>query len=487
MGIITKQSIYNIISIGFAFMIGAVNMLFLYPSFPGKEFQGLIIALLANSNLIQPFISFGVQHTLIKFFSNADSKEQQDRLLWFSLFFPLLILVLLVPFYIYFNEEILSFISNENLLVNKFPFLIISIAISTAYFEIFFSWLRVQLKSVFGNFLKEVYPRLLTFFLLILYAFKLIDLEIFIILLICGYYLRLIVIMIYSFSIYLPSFNGIIPSSWKTMLRYSSLIFLSGAAASFILDIDKSMIFSLTSDANVAYYAVAIYVAAIIEAPGRAMFQITSPLVARALNKNKKTTLENLLKKSSLNLLIVSGFVFLLINLNLIDFYKIINQEGYSSAIGVVIIVSFGKLFSMSMGCLNNIIINSKKYYYVFWFSVISAILAVILNYFMIQSYGIIGAALATLIVITIINLSKIILVYFLFKIHPYSAKTVSILINLIIIYLIVYFVPNLLNPWLSISLRSFLILGLFIIAIIIFKWSDEIETLLKEIRKRLY
>ena len=108
MGIITKQSIYNIISIGFAFMIGAVNMLFLYPSFPGKEFQGLIIALLANSNLIQPFISFGVQHTLIKFFSDADSKEQQDRLLWFSLFFPLLILVLLVPFYIYFNEEILS-------------------------------------------------------------------------------------------------------------------------------------------------------------------------------------------------------------------------------------------------------------------------------------------------------------------------------------------------------------------------------------------
>ena len=123
--------------------------------------------------------------------------------------------------------------------------------------------------------------------------------------------------MIYSFSIYLPSFNGFIPSSWRTILRYSSLIFLSGAAASFILDIDKSMIFSLTSDANVAYYAVAIYVAAIIEAPGRAMFQITSPLVAKALNKNDKNILENLLKKSSLNLLIVSGFVFLIINLNL--------------------------------------------------------------------------------------------------------------------------------------------------------------------------
>ena len=149
LGIISKQSIYNVTSIGFAFMIGAVNMLFLYPSFPGKEFQGLIIALLANSNLIQPFISFGVQHTLIKFFSDASSKDQQDRLLWFSLFFPLLVLVLLAPFYIYFNKEILNFLSNEKILVTKFPYLIILISISTSYFEIFFSWLRIQLKSVF--------------------------------------------------------------------------------------------------------------------------------------------------------------------------------------------------------------------------------------------------------------------------------------------------------------------------------------------------
>ncbi|MDA8657802.1 hypothetical protein N9L61_01985 [Flavobacteriaceae bacterium] len=68
MGIIAKQSLYNMISIGVAFLIGALNMLFLYPTYPGKEFQGLVVALLANSNLIQPFISFGVQHTLIKFF-----------------------------------------------------------------------------------------------------------------------------------------------------------------------------------------------------------------------------------------------------------------------------------------------------------------------------------------------------------------------------------------------------------------------------------
>ena len=487
MGIIAKQSIYNVISIGFAFLIGAVNMLFLYPSFPGKEFQGLIVALLANSNLIQPFISFGVQHTLIKFFSSAKSKDEQDRLLWFILFFPFLILAVLLPLYYSFNLEILNFLSNENEGVGRFPFLIIAIAISTAYFEIFFSWLRVHLKSVFGNFLKEVYPRLLTFSLLVCHAFQWLNLDSFITYLIAGYYLRLIIIMVYSFSVYFPRFEGLLPASWKAMLRYSCLIFLSGAAASFILDIDKSMIFSLTSNANVAFYAVALYIAAVIEAPGRAMFQITSPLVAEALNQNDKNRLEKLLKKSSINLIIVSGFFFLIINLNLIDFYQIIDQEGYASAIDVVLIVSFAKLFSMSIGCINNIITNSKYYYFVFWFSVTSAILAVILNYVLIQSHGIIGAAFATLVVILFVNFCKIILVHYLFKIHPYSRKTLGVLLSLAMIYAFIYVIPSTLNPWLSIPLRSLLIFGLFSVPLFVFRWSTEIYGLIKDVQKRLF
>ena len=100
MGIIARQSIYNVMSIALAFVIGAANMLFLYPKFPGKEFQGLVVALLANSNLIQPFISFGVQHTLIKYFSVSKSEDERDRLLWFVLLLPLFVLAIIFPLYI---------------------------------------------------------------------------------------------------------------------------------------------------------------------------------------------------------------------------------------------------------------------------------------------------------------------------------------------------------------------------------------------------
>ena len=271
------------------------------------------------------------------------------------------------------------------------------------------------------------------------------------------------------------------------MLRYSTLIFLSGAAASFILDIDKSMIFSLSTNENVAFYAVALYIAAVIEAPGRAMFQITSPLVARALNDNNEERLLILLKKSSLNLMIVCGIVFLLINLNLNDFYLIIDQEGYASAASVVIIVSIGKFFSMSMGCLNNIISNSKYYSYVFWFSISSAILAVALNYIFIQSHGIIGAAFATLIVIVFINLCKIVLVAVLFKIHPYSKKSLGIFISVLLIYGLVYWIPTLVHPIVSIVARSALIVGLFTIPMLMFRWSSDIESFLKSVSAKLF
>ena len=74
-------------------------------------------------------------------FSGVDdtkSKEERDRLFWFVILFPLIILIILVPLYLNYNLEILRFLSNDNKGVERFPFLIITIAISTAYFEIFF-------------------------------------------------------------------------------------------------------------------------------------------------------------------------------------------------------------------------------------------------------------------------------------------------------------------------------------------------------------
>ena len=78
MSIVVKQSFFNLITIGVAFIIGAVNTLYLYPTFLGSKLQGLVIALLAISNIIQPFLSFGTQHAVIRFYSRYKSNKEKN-------------------------------------------------------------------------------------------------------------------------------------------------------------------------------------------------------------------------------------------------------------------------------------------------------------------------------------------------------------------------------------------------------------------------
>ena len=484
MGIVVRQSFLNLISIGIAFLIGAVNTLYLYPTFLGSKLQGLIIALLAISNLLQPFISFGTQHAVIRYYSKYNKKNDKDGLLTLSIIIPLVIVILFVPIFFTYYDQIRLYLFQSDQSLSKYAYVILFIAVSTSFFEVFYSWLRVKLKSVFGNFLKELYPRLLIAFLLISYSYGILNFENFVLFLIYGYYLRLLIVIIYSFFINRPRISFAFKSDFIEVFKYCLLIFLSGAASSIILDIDKSMLSSILTVENVAYYSVAVFIAAVIEIPGRAMFQILSPVVADAINKNHFKKLEGLLKKSSTNLVLVASLFFLLINLNLNDFYKMLNQDGYSIGIPIVIIVSFGKLYSMSIGCINNIISNSKYYYYTFWFSLFSSILAVVLNIYLITEYGIVGAAYATLIVLIIMNSLKLYLIKVKFNIHPYSKDTVKIIVLSILGFVIFSNLKLDFDPVLNIIVKSSLVLILYTLSAYIFRLSDDVNIFIDKFNK---
>tara|TARA_Y100001980_G_C14547826_1_gene328636 strand:- start:224 stop:1702 length:1479 start_codon:yes stop_codon:yes gene_type:complete len=485
--IIARQSIYNSLSIFFAFFLGAINTLFLYPSILTEQFYGLITALLAFSNIIQPILSFGVQHTIIKFYSNCKDKMEQNSLLIYSVVFPF---ILILFFSIFFNlkyDLISNYLSSKNSLIKKYIFFIILISISTSYFEVFYSWLKIKRKTIFGNFMKEVYPRLLTFTLLILYFFLLIDINEFIIYFIVGYYLRLVIIIIKA------SFNHSLSLSKISFSRdwfvYSGYIFLSAFAASILIDIDKSMISQFLTIENVAYYSIGAFIAALVDIPSRGLFQIINPMVSEVLSKNNLQRLKNLLEKSALNLFLVSGLIFLLINLNISDLYKIIeklyNTDSYSVGIPIVLIISISKLISSTTGCINSIITNSKYYYYILFFSFGSAIVVFILNIYFISFYGIIGAAISTLIVLTVFNFLKLILVYNKFKIHPFNKNFLKILLLIVSIYFITSFINFNMNPYFQITLRSILILFVYLYFLFYFNLSEDIKKLMIDLKKK--
>ena len=484
MSLIVKQSFSNIIIVLSAFTLGALNTLFFYPSIIGAEFYGIILILLAQSNIIQPIFSFGLQHSVIKFFSSVDSKKEKDEILILSLIFPLIIIIPLSFLFIVNYNLIGNYLSTENPLIKKYIYIIVSIAISTAYFEIFYSWCKVQKKTVFGNFFKEFYQRLLITILLFLYFFELIDFKYFTYFLIFGYYLRLIIIIFYSLSIYKPNFNISIPANIKEILYYSLLIFLSGFGASIIIDVDAAMLGKLVQDEFVAYYKVAIFIAAIIDAPSRALFQILNPMVAETINNNNFPKLERLYKKSSSNLLLVSGFISVLICSNIDDIYEIIytlnSDNGFRLAIPVVFYISISKLSSALVGCVNSIIMNSKYYFTVPMFSISSATGVIFLNIYFIDKIGFIGAAVSTMLIIILFNALKLIFVMFKFKIQPFSKKTLLILVLILSTYLTFYNLNISSDFMVNTSLKCFLILISYLSISYFLNLSDELNLFFK-------
>ena len=460
MGIVVNQSYKNIIIISIALVIGGVNTLYFYPVFLKAKYYGLVVFLLATSNLLQPLISFGSQHTIIKYFSSYNSAKEKDIFMSSIIFLPIMTIIPICYLVVQFHDIIASFLSLKNPIIESYVWVIFLVAFATSYFEVFYSWARVQLKSVFGNFLKEIYPRVSIFILLLLVFFDIISKENFVWYLTGFYYLRLLIMIAYSLKLYTPNFYFKLPVNTKQILSYSIYIFLAGSAASILIDIDKFMIPQKEAISQTAFYAVAVFIATVVEIPGRALFQIVNPLVAKALNTNNFTELKMLYKESSLNLLIISGLFFLLINLNIVPFYELMDNPSYGTAVWVVLMISLSKLILMSFGCGPAILATSKFYKITLPFSIGMALSVYFLNDYLIDLMGINGAALSTLVVVAVFTFLKIIYLKSKLNLSPYSFNSVKTLLIIGSLFLIF---ENISFPFKGISLIiiNSLIIGL--------------------------
>lgn len=485
MGVVANQSFKNIILTYLGFLIGGINTLFLYTQFLSTQQYGMVNYMLSLATVLTPLMAFGVHNTLIKFYSSFKTRSTQNSFLTLMLFLPLVIVVPVVAFTYLFNESISDFLAVKNEIIKDYIWHTCTIAVALGYFEIFFAWIKVQMKTVFGTFMKEVFHRAGAMLLLILLYFKVVNLDQFMIGLVCVYVLKMLVMKIYAFSVKFPKItfkklNNLIP-----ILKYSVLIIIAGSVATVLLDIDKVMMGSYIKIKNIAYYSVAVYIAAVIAVPQRAMHQILMPLSAKYLNEKNYTSLKSLYQKSSLNLFIVSGFVFLLIVLNINELYEIMpNSNQYRTGLFVLIIVSISKLYDALLGSNNAILFNSDYYRVVLTFGVILVTIMVLLNMLFIPEFGINGAAIATFIAVFLYNTAKIIFVYKKFKILPFSKFTLKIMLLLSAFVLAFYFWEFPFNPIVNIACKTFIVFILYVLIIYKLNFSEDITTVLKRYLK---
>ena len=481
MGVIINQSVKNMATTYAGFGLGALNTLFLYTYFLDQQYYGLVSFLLSAANLMWPFMAFGVHSTIVKFFSSYKTREEKDKLLNLALILPLAISLILGVIGHFTYEFLLNYFSDGNELVKPYVWLIYLLAIATAYFEIFFAWAKICYKSVFGNFMKEVVHRLGTTILLFLVYFEVLEADNFMYGVEVVFLFRLVVMGAYAFKLHRPSLKFSFPSNLSRVLKYTALILIAASVATALLDLDKVMIESYLPIENVAIYGIGIYIATVISVPQKAMHQITNPITAEYLNTRNFEKLEDLYKKSSINLSIVSALIFILIITNVHTLYKLIPEE-YSLSILIVLLISLVKLYDNVLAINNSILFNSDYYRLVLAIGVLLVILAFLLNLFFIPRFGIEGAAMATFIAFFIYNTSKLILVQKKFRMNPF-AKQSFLLFGLSLLFtLVFYFWEFPFHPILSIALKGGITSILYISAIYYLNFSEEINAMLKSI-----
>jgi O-antigen/teichoic acid export membrane protein len=484
MGIILKQSFKNSISTYLGFCIGAINTLLLYTNFLTDQYYGLVAFLFSTANIMMPFMAFGVHNAIIKYYSSFKTKNSINGFLTLMLFLPL-IFIIPVGIIGYFSYETIgSFLSRENSIVENYTWYIFILAIAMAYFEIFFAWTKVQMQTVFGNIMKEVFHRVAIMILLFAVYLNWLSIDEFIIGLVGVYVLRMLIMKLYAYTVRFPKLVFQLPNNLSSIFKYALLMIIAGSVAMLILDIDKFMIGILIEDIEqVAYYSVAIFIATVIAVPQRAMHQIMMPLTAKYLNDNDLTALEDLYKRSSMTLLVVSGFIFLLIVLNINQLYLILPKE-FTGGLFVVFIVSLAKLYDNSLGNNNAILFNSEYYKMVLYFGVFLAITAIVLNIIFIPRYGIEGSALATFLAIVFYNTVKILFVKRKFNMQPFSAESLKICLLLVVSVLVMYFWDFPFHPILNIALKSTLIGILYFVSIYKLNVSEDVNEQIKRYLK---
>lgn len=485
MGIVLKQSLNNTLITYFGFGIGSINLLFLYTRFLTDEYFGLVNVILSASAVLMPLLAFGVPNTLVKYYSGFREGKSRDGFLTLMVLLPLVLIVPIAILSQLANETIGNFLSKENPIVKGYVWHIFIIGVAMAYFEVFYAWAKVHMRSVFGNFMKEVFSRIVVTLLLILIYFDLITVITFLDALVWLYLVRTLAMIVYGLGLQGLKFNFKFPVNTGEIVGYSALIILGGSAAIVLLEVDKVMINQFIEIENVAYYSVAGYIATVIAVPSRSMHNITYPLTAEILHKNDRTGLKRLYQKSSLTLFIVSGLLFILIILNLDDLYQLL-PDSYRGGYTIVFILGVIKVYDALLGNNNAILYNSDFYRALLLMGVLLAILTILLNMWLIPGYGLDGAAIASFMAFFIYNTIKLAYVKSKFDIQPITVDTIKVFLLLLVLCPVFYFLSFSFHPLINITLKSILIVSCYIFILYRFRISEDIFGVLSKYLDKL-
>ena len=492
MGIIQKQGIKSSIFIMIGFVIGAVNLLVLFPMFFSKNDQGLVRAMIDIGATLSVFCTLGTLPVVYKFFPfyNHYLGPKKNELPFLTLIINLIGFALLI----WIGWENKNFIIRK---LGKSPSLAsyFNYVYPYTFFLMIFYWLEAFAwglqKGVFTNFLRETAVRILTTILILGVGLNWLNLDQFI-LLFSGIYVIPTLLLIYNLSTsHEWSFRSFKISSvtkrlkWK-MLNFALFVFAGQFFNLLARTNDTFMIVGLRGLSDAGIFAIATYVAAIMEIPQRSLNAISIPVLAKSWKDKDFANIKHVYHKSVSNLLAIGLLLFGLIWLNienLVAFLNWISHKeggGYEALAPIVFIMGLAKLIDLATGVNGQIIGTSNYWRFDFFTNLFYIVLSIPLNFYLISNYSLIGLAYSNLAALTLYNSVRFLFLYKKFKLQPYTLQHGLFLIISIALMFIIYIIPSTSNFVLNIAIKSSLYLIGFYTLIIWVNPAPELKELVQ-------
>ena len=495
---IRRQSIISSLMVYVGFALGFFNT-YLFTKEGGftKEQYGLTGIFIALANLMFSFANLGMPSYIFKFYPYYQDnleKKRNDILTW-ALLVSLIGFCFVVIGGIYFKDLIIfKFGKNSPEFVNYY-YWIFPFGLGLTLYSILESYAWQQQKSIFTNFLREVFFRALTTILIICtFIGWLGKYDLFIKIYSFTYLITALFLLVYLVK------NGNLHLTFKVSVvtkKFSKKIltlvkFIYGGtlvyAVAGVFDTILLASVSINGLAAVAVYSLAQNMASLIQAPQRGIISSSIAALSKAWKDKDQNRILNIYRQSSINQLVFAVGMFCLIWLNFEDgIFTFHLQSGYIDAKWIFFFIGLMRIVDMGTGLNAQIISTSTLWKFEFYTGIILLSLTLPMNYILTKYYfDVMGPAIANLFSFTIYNLIRFWYLKKKFNMQPFTLKSLYTIILGIVSFYVCFYLFDSYHGFIWLVIRSTCFIGLYGCGTILLKLSSDIIPVWNSFQKRL-
>lgn len=402
MGVIARQSIKGALANYIGIAIGFLTTFFVLTRCLTEEEVGLTRMMVDAATLFSSLAMLGTNATLVRYFPWFKDDHGNRGIFAWSVLAPTVGFAVMLVLFLVFREPLTALYAPGSPLAAQYFYMLPMLTAFVLYTTVFETNASVLMRIAVPKAVREIGIRLFNLVAYILYGAGVIDFTTFV-WLFCGSYGAATLLDLF-YLIKLGHISMRIERGFpdRAMLRemggYS--LFMTAAVLAGNIPLMNSLFLGAKAGAALTgVYAIASYVANVVDVPYRSLGAIARPVVAQAVKDNNLPEVNRLVRQVSLHQLMVSLLIFYVIWINLDAFFALLpGGERYAGGAVVVLVLGLARVVNSSLSIGTDVLNFSPRYRMGLLFIAVLTATAIVMNTILIDSWGIGGAAAATLI-----------------------------------------------------------------------------------------